>query len=180
MPNLLQLMAQLGLTVSDKKLVSPSTRVTCLGVLIDTVAGTISIPPEKLDAINDAVRLWLDKDVASKCQLQSILGLLLYVHKCCKPARFFLNRMLELLRTGHGRQKILLTPDFKRDLRWFAKFLPTYHGVSLYNHKPVDLTLELDACLTGFGEPRGRYVYHLPIERGFRNWTIVHLEMVNI
>ena len=23
-------------------------------------------------------------------------------------------------------------------------------------------------------------MYHLPIERGFRNWTIVHLEMVNI
>ena len=40
-----------------------------------------------------------------------------------------------------------------------------------------DLTVELDACLTGFG---GRYVYHLPIERGFINWTIVHLEMVNI
>ena len=172
--------ALLQLTVSEKKLVPPSTRVTCLGVMIDTVTGTISIPPDKLDTINDAVRLWPDKDVASKRQLQSILGLLLYVHKCVKPARVFLNRMLELLRSAHGRQKILLTPDFKRDLRWFAKFLPHYNGVSLYNHKLVDLTLELDVCLTGFGGRCGRYVYHLPIERGFRNWTIVHLEMVNI
>ena len=168
---LLQLMAQLGLTVSEKKLVAPSTCVTCLGVMIDTLAGTISIPPEKLDAINDAVHHWLDKDVASKRQLQSILGFLLYVHKCVKPARVFLNRMLELLRAAQGRQKILLTPDFKRDLRWFAKFLPRYNGVSLYDHKSVDLTLELDACLTGFGGRCGRYVYHLPIERGFRNWT---------
>ena len=75
--------------------------------MIDTVAGTISIPPEKLDAINDAVRLWLDKDIALKLQLQSILGLLLYVHKCVKPTRVFLNRMLELLRSAHGRQKVL-------------------------------------------------------------------------
>ena len=71
-------------------------------------------------------------------------------------------------------------PDFKRDLRWFAKFLPSYNGVSLYNHKPAELTLELDACLTGFGGHCGHYVYHLPIERGFRNWNIVHLEMLNI
>ena len=87
----------------------------------------------------------------SKHQLQSILGLLLYVHKCVKPARIFLNRMLDLLRSCHGRQKIRLTSDFKRDLRWFAKFLPTYNGILLYDHRQVDVTLELDACLTGFG-----------------------------
>ena len=141
---------QYCLTVSEKKLVAPSTCVMCLGFMIDTVAGTISIPPEKLDTINDAVRHWLDKDIASKRQLQSILGLLLYVHKCVKPARVFLNRMLELLRAAQGCQKIFLTPDFKRDLRWFAKFLPRYNGVSLYNYKLVDLTLELDACLIWF------------------------------
>ena len=88
--------------------------------------------------------------------------------------------MLELLRSGHGHQKMLLTPDFKRDLRWFAKFLPTYNGVSLYNHKPVDLNLELDACLTDFCGGCGRYVYHFSIVRGIHNWTIVQLEMVNI
>ena len=32
---LLELMARLGLSVSEKKLVSPSTRAVCLGVLID-------------------------------------------------------------------------------------------------------------------------------------------------
>ena len=73
----------------------------------------------------------------------------------------FLNRMLELLRSSHGRQKILLTPDFKRDLRWFAKFLSRYNGISMYDHKRVDATLELDSCLTGFGGCRGNLVYHL-------------------
>ena len=48
---LLAIMAQLGLTVSDKKLVPPATCVTCLGVMIDTVQGTIAIPPEKLATI---------------------------------------------------------------------------------------------------------------------------------
>ena len=177
---LLELMSQLGLTVSQKKLVAPATQVTCLGVLIDTVKGTVSIPPEKLDQINATVRQWLSKSVVSKRQLQSLLGLLLYVHKCVKPARIFVNRMLELLRSSHASQRITLTTDFKRDLQWFATFLPQYNGVSMYDHKVIDMSLELDACLTGFGGRCGRFVYHLAISRGFRNWTIVHLEMVNI
>ena len=79
---LTELMGGLGLTISEKKLVPPSTQVTCLGILIDTVKGTLSIPSEKLQDITQAVRHWLGKDVTSKRQLQSILGLLLYVHKC--------------------------------------------------------------------------------------------------
>ena len=92
----------------------------------------------------------------------------------------FLNRILELLRSAHGRHKILLTPDFKRDLRWFAKSLPMYNGISMYDHKKVDTPLELDVCLTGFRRRCGNLVYHLPIQRGYNIWTIVHLEMVNI
>ena len=61
-----------------------------------------------------------------------------------------------------------------------CKVLPTYNGVSLYDHKPIRVTVELDAGLTGFGGHCGCYVYHLPIVRGFMNWSIVHLEMVNI
>ena len=89
---LLALMAQLGLTVSKKKLVPPATCVTCLDVMIDTVQSTIAIPPEKLATILSEVRQWLHRDVASKRQLQSIFGLLLNVYKCVRPARVFLNR----------------------------------------------------------------------------------------
>ena len=43
--------------------------------------------------------------------------------------RIFVNRMLELLRASHGRENMFLTPDFERDLRLFAKFLPKYNGI---------------------------------------------------
>ena len=46
-----ELLAELGLTVSAKKLVPPSTQVVCLGILVDTVHQSISIPSEKLDTI---------------------------------------------------------------------------------------------------------------------------------
>ena len=112
--------------ISETKLVEPGTRVVCLGVLIDSIQGTISIPEEKLQQVNKSVHEWLSKNVCTKRQLQSILGLLLYVHKCVKPACVFLNHMLELLRASHNTQRIVLTPDFKHDLRWFTKFLSLF------------------------------------------------------
>ena len=42
------LLAQLGLQISAKKLVLPSTSVTCLGILINTETRTMSVPTEKL------------------------------------------------------------------------------------------------------------------------------------
>ena len=48
---LLSLLKDLGLEVSDSKLVPPSTCVTCLGTQVDTVNKTLSIPQEKLQEI---------------------------------------------------------------------------------------------------------------------------------
>ena len=121
--SLFDLMKDLGLMSSDKKLIPQSTQVVCLGVLIDTEKGTVFIPPEKLHQISDMVKEWLTKKACTKRQLQSLLDLLLYIHKCVKPARAFLNRMLALLRSGHATRKIDLTSDFRRDLSWFGATL---------------------------------------------------------
>ena len=78
----------------------------CLGVLINTEEGTVSIPPDKLYQISDTVHQWLSRASCTKHQLQSIFGLLLYVHKCVKPAHAFLNRMLAILRSSYDSQKL--------------------------------------------------------------------------
>ena len=78
------LLEELGLTVSSKKLVPPSTRVVCLGILVDTETLTISIPPEELQAIKQMWSQWATKYSCTKKDLQSLLGSLLYVTKCIK------------------------------------------------------------------------------------------------
>ena len=57
--SLFDLMKKLGLTINDKKLVPPSTKVVYLDMLINTEEGTVSIPPYKLRQINDTVNKWL-------------------------------------------------------------------------------------------------------------------------
>ena len=45
------------------------------------------------------VKTWANRKYScTRRQLQSLLGHLIYIHKCVKPSRFFVNRMLDLLR----------------------------------------------------------------------------------
>ena len=175
-----EVMTELDLTISQKKLVPPSTKAICLGIEIDTVQGTLSIPPDKFAHIKAEVENWAHKSRSTKRQLQSLLGLLLHICKCVRPARCFINRMLEVLRHATDTNNIRLTDEFHRDLLWFRTFLQEYNGVSMYGHKKPDFTVELDACLTGLGGCCDNIVYHVPIPLGYEQLTIVHLEMVNI
>ena len=120
------------------------------------------------------------KKQCTKRQFESLLGNLLYIHKCVKPAIIFLNRMLQVLRNAHSNTRIALDHNFHRDLRWFQTFVPNFNGVSLYDHKSVDCQVYLDACLQGLGGVFNNLVYHLPIPLGYQNLNIVHLEMINI
>ena len=128
----LQELCELGLTISSKKLVAPSTKVTCLGIVVNTLDFTVSIPTDKLLAIKDLCHKWTSKNTCTKQELQSLLGSLLYVAKCIKYARYFLNRMLALLRENFDAKQIYITKDFKQDLNWFNTFLSVYNGVSFF------------------------------------------------
>ena len=130
--------------------------------------------------ISNMLQTWKSKKSCTKRQLQSLLGHLLYIHKCVKPTRYFLNRMLEVLRSAHNATHISLNPDFHRDLRWFLNFLSDFNGVALYDHKKVAFQVHLDACLQGLGGVFSNLVYHVPIPLGFSNLNIVYLEMINI
>ena len=174
-----ELLAELGLSVSDKKLVPPSTRVTCLGIVIDTTEFTMSIPTEKLQAVKDLCSQWCFKQKCTKRELQSLLGSLLYVAKCVKYARFFLNRMLQLLRQNVNARSITVTEEFKRDLNWFLKFLNVYNGVSFFNYVPAK-TVHLDACPTGLGAIWADQVYAMALPQNWLTKNIAYTEMVNI
>ena len=174
-----ELLQELGLTVSAKKLVAPSTQVTCLGIVVDTVALSVSIPAEKLTEIKSICSEWSSKQICTKKELQSLLGLLLYVAKCIKYARYFLNRMLMLLRENTHCSRIHITEDLKKDLRWFNAFLPVFNGVSFFK-QPPSKSIHLDACPSGLGAIFDHQVYSLPLPSNWRVLNIAYTELVNI
>ena len=78
-----------------------------------------------------------------------------------------MNRTLELLRDNTNARKILLTQAFFQDLNWFNTFLYQFNG-------------HIDASLTGLGGAYNSMVYSLPIPKDYKNYSIVHLEALNI
>ena len=83
---LLQLLQELRLGISDEKLVPPSTSVV---YLINTGTRAISIPEKKFEEIKQLYYYWKNINFCTKTQLQSLLGSLLYITKCIRPASFF-------------------------------------------------------------------------------------------
>ena len=175
---LLNLLQDLGLAISPEKLVAPTTSAICLGILVDTKARTISIPAEKFLEIKTLCSNWVFKKYATKNQFQSLLGSLLYITKCVKPARLFLNRMLALFRSYFQNQRIPLSASFFKELNWFNTFLNSYNGVTYYDSRPVDESIFPDACLTGLGGVFQQFVYAIP--RHYKQYHINHLEMINV
>ena len=143
----------------------------------------MSISEEKLQEIYRECLNVSKKSIISKSNYQSLLGKLLYIQKCVKPARIFINRLLAVFRANSTLRKILLTDEFHRDIQWFLNFLPSYNGVSYIrkDHIDVEQSLYLDASLTGMGAVWRDRVYSTPIHNGSDlDLQIVHLEMLNI
>ena len=152
----------------------------CLDILVNSETRTMSVPPEKLESITTMCHEWQNKKSCSKRQLQSLLGSLLLISKCVRPARVFLNRMLEFLRLMETQRTSTLSPGFFRDLNWFCTFLKQFNGVVYYDPRPIQDELHLDACLIDMGGIFVNQCYALPIPNDFHQYTIVHLEMLNI
>ena len=151
---------------SKEKLVSPTTSLICLGIQVDVVEKTVSIPQSKLHQIHDDCKSWIGRKTCTKRQLQSLLGSLLYITKCVRYSRYFLNRMLEVLRQHTNKNIVKLTNEFFKDLHWFLALLNQYNGVTFYDNKRPLESVHLDASLTGLGGVYGQMVYALDIPKG--------------
>ena len=178
-----QLLEELGLPMNSDKKNPPTKRMSCLGIVIDTSANTLSIDPQKLETIHRECIQVRHKQFLSKRAFQSLLGKLLYIHKCVEPSRMFINRMLALFRENYQVARIPLTEEFHKDLTWFITFLPRFNGITyikktkIMNHR----SLHVDASLTGLGGIWGTEVYATPVSPIVgQKLKIVHLEMLNI
>ena len=181
---LLSIMAELGIPISEEKLFPPSEEVPCLGILINIATGTLSIPDDKLQQINQKCLNWGSKSKATKKQLQSLVGSLIYIHKCVKPARLFVNRILAVLKMAPDRGYITLNKDFTKDIAWFNAFLLQFNGRTFFSkglQKPIN-NVYLDASLVGLGGVWNNKVYQclVPVIDLNYNISIVHFEMINI
>eukprot|EP00731_Ephydatia_muelleri_P014783 Em0008g503a len=69
-----QACVELGIPLAEHKTEGPATRITFLGIMIDTTAGQLSLPPEKLARVQSLLTDWGDRKSCSKKELESLIG----------------------------------------------------------------------------------------------------------
>ena len=128
----LALCEQLGVPVSKAKVEGPSTVLTFLGILLDTIKLELRLPQEKLTRLNQMIREWSQRKLCTKRQLLSLIGHLQHACKVVRPGRTFLRRMIELASVAKElHHHIRLTASFRSDLQWWATFLSRWNGVGM-------------------------------------------------
>ena len=180
---LFHLFSQLGLPMNKDKVTPPTRVLTCLGITIDLDNNSLSIEHSKMNEIFEECILVSKKSTLAKRQFQSLLGKLLYLHKCIKSARIFVNRILSVFRDNSHRNRIKLTRDFHKDVEWFINFLPLFSGSTKIFKEEVSHinSLHIDACLTGVGGVWNNKVYLAPIPTFVGlDLNITQLEMINV
>ena len=179
------LLSKVGLEESLEKAASPSTKMVFLGIELDTVASTLKITSERMQEIREVLVEWENKTVASKKEVQSIIGKLQFAGTCVRPGRIFISRMLNFLREMPDRKPVSIPKDFLKDARWWRIFIARYNGISmmpLANWSAPDVVFSSDACLVGCGGWSGSEYFHasFPGWLSDQNLHINALEMLTI
>ena len=151
------LFAELGLMDAPEKDTLPSHEMLCLGVWINTLDMTLSVPAFRVEELQLELNTWLNKLSFTKPELQQLLGKLSYISACVRPGRAFMSRLLNALRSCSLSPKRTVHPvsdDLHADINWWLYFLLHYNGVSVIPSDVIISNRELfatDACLTGCG-----------------------------
>jgi hypothetical protein len=171
---------EIGMVINEEKTVAPTEICNCLGIIIHTKKHIFAIPEQKLKSIITICKQFQKFKILRKQQIQSILGLLIYVHKAIRPARLFVNRIIALLRIAPTVGFVHIGQDFKRDLEWFCRFAQVYNGWTRFDKalEIIDFEVYADASLKGIGACVNNHVYHHPIEGDGSN--IAYWEALNV
>ena len=176
-----ELFAELGLPEAEEKAQPPAPVVKWLGIRIDAKNKTLSIPAGKIHDVVTQVGNTIHKQSITKRKLQSLLGHLIFIAKCVRPARIFISRLLNALRKDPQATLIQIDEEMRKDLEWFLAFAGQWNGVALMTPASPSKVVLVDACLTGIGATDGKWAYGQQLfEYADGGFNITELEAMNI
>ena len=147
-----QLLFDIGLNESKSKASPPAQVMTYLGVSFNTIDMCMHVDADKLVELKVEISKWVNKTVAKKCEIQSILGKLLWVSKTVRYSRVFVCRIIsEVRKLSKQSEKTTLSRDIKKDFLWWQKFLESFSGVEIIIPPTVCLSVLGDAYPQGGG-----------------------------
>ena len=117
----------------------PATTLTFLGIEIDSVAGQVRLPHDKLDRLLTTINQWMKqaddptpRGRGKKRDLLSLIGLLTHAATVVRPGRAFLRGLIDATATVQDLEHwVHLNRSARADIAWWHTFLRTWNGISV-------------------------------------------------
>ena len=94
----LHIFNHVGVPVAAEKTEGPSTSITFLGIVIDTVSYQLQLP-EEVGWLLSMLQHWRPRKSCTRSELESLLGHLAHAAIVVRPGRTFLRQLFTLLST---------------------------------------------------------------------------------
>jgi hypothetical protein len=126
---LLWLLRQLGFSISYPKLVAPTRRIVFLGIEIDTIQMTFSLPEEKIENLRSIISSALSTRTFKKRFLQVLVGRLCFASRVYYGGLCFLRRMIDIInKLKHPWSRFRTNANLRADLQWWSDILMNIKG----------------------------------------------------
>ena len=126
---IIQVASNLGIPLASNKLEGPTTRLTFLGILIDSSSMETSLPDDKLQELLTELQSWSSRNKCLKRELLSLIGKLNFACRIIPAGRIFLRRLIDLSTSARlPHHHVTMNREARRDIIWWLQFLPTWNG----------------------------------------------------
>ncbi|OWY94644.1 LOW QUALITY PROTEIN: hypothetical protein PHMEG_00035571, partial [Phytophthora megakarya] len=110
--------------INEKKFTGWSTELKALGLMWNTVSGTVAVPDDKIAKAQLRIQELIHADKSTFSAINKLLGSLRYVSTCLPPARAFYQNLQEFATTFPCLHIARPLPKAVReDLRWYLAVL---------------------------------------------------------
>ena len=139
----------LGIPIAVHKTEGPTTSLTFLGIVIDTLTFELRLPDDKLSRLQGQLQSWVKKSSCRRNELESLLGHLSHAATVVRPGRNFLRQLFPLLSQARDdHHYIHLTAGARADLLWWKVFLQAWNGRSFFPQRSPSIVVTSDASGT--------------------------------
>lgn len=122
--------------LADDKTEGPHTRLTFLGIELDTKQMCMRLPMPKVKELQENIVYLLGKKKVTLKEMQSLIGSLNFACRVVRPGRAFSRRLIDStsnLTKPHHR--IRITQAIRDDLKVWLDFLNTFNGVTMIHDR---------------------------------------------
>lgn len=141
---------EVGFEINFSKVVGPSTCIEFLGIILDTDLMQLRISEERLNHILEELSCWRGRKRATKREILSLIGKLIFISRVVRSGRTFVRRLIDTSKKVKSlNHTVKLNKQFRADIDWWLSFLPSWNGISMFYERnwtrSIDLELFTDA-----------------------------------